>query len=222
MKKPSPRRTSAPLPPNAVHLTTRAAWHRWLNANHSRPQGVWLVSYRTRTGKPRLSYTDAVEEALCFGWIDSTANTLDDERGMQWFAPRKPGTGWSKINKARIERLLAAGRMQPAGLARLERAKADGSWNLFDDVEELRVPPDLRRALQSHPPAARHFDAFPPSARKMILGWIHLAKKPETRAARIDKAARLAQQNVRANGPAARLRPAATTQRGSRGTTESR
>jgi uncharacterized protein YdeI (YjbR/CyaY-like superfamily) len=192
-------RMGGPLPTNAVHLTTRAAWRRWLNANHRRPQGVWLVSNKTVTGKPRIPYEDAVEEALCFGWIDSTGKTLDEERSMQWFSPRRPRTGWSKINKARVERLLQNGLMHPAGLARLEQAKADGSWRLFDGVEALRVPPDLKRALLARPPAARNFAGFPPSARKMILAWIVLARRPDTRATRIERTAALAQKNLRVN-----------------------
>jgi uncharacterized protein YdeI (YjbR/CyaY-like superfamily) len=117
---------------------------------------------------------------------------------MQWMAPRKPGSGWSALNKRRVERLLAEGRIAPAGLAKIQAARADGSWTALDAVEALEVPEDLHAALAGYPDARRRFDAFPPSARKMILGWISTAKKPETRAARIAETARLAQQNVRA------------------------
>lgn len=145
-------------------------------------EGVWLVSYKKATGKPRVEYEESVEEAICFGWIDSKANKLDDERSMLWFAPRKPKTGWSKPNKERVARVLAAGLLHPAGLAKVEQAKADGSWNSLDGVEELEVPTDLRGALASYPNAAAYFEAFPRSVKRGILEWILVAKKPETRA----------------------------------------
>jgi uncharacterized protein YdeI (YjbR/CyaY-like superfamily) len=188
-------------PENSTHPTTRAEWRAWLEANHARPEGVWMVSWKRATGRPRVEYEEAVEEALCFGWIDAIAKTLDEERAMQWFAPRKPGSGWSATNKRRIERLLAEGRMAPAGLAKIDAARADGSWTSLDAVEALEVPDDLRAALAGYPDARRHFDAFPNSARKMILGWIASARKPETRAKRVEETARLAQENVRAYPP---------------------
>ena len=187
------------LPKNAFHPKTRAEWRSWLAENHAREEGVWFVSYKKATGKPRVEYEESVEEALCFGWIDSKANTLDGERSMLWFSPRKPRTGWSRPNKERIERLLAAGLMQPAGLAKIEQAKADGSWNALDAVEALEVPPDLQAALASYPAAAANFEAFPRSAKRAILEWISTAKRPETRAARVSETARLANENVRAN-----------------------
>jgi uncharacterized protein YdeI (YjbR/CyaY-like superfamily) len=196
-----------PLPTNAVHPETRAAWRAWLEAHHTRTEGVWLVSYKKATGKPRVEYDASVEEALCFGWIDSKANKLDDERSMLWFAPRKAGTGWSRPNKERIARMLAAGLMHASGLAKVEQAKADGSWNLLDGVEELEIPPDLRSALAAYPRAAACFEAFPRSAKRGILEWILTAKKPETRARRIADTARLADQNVRANQWAPKAKP---------------
>jgi uncharacterized protein YdeI (YjbR/CyaY-like superfamily) len=189
-----------PNPPeNSVHPATRDDWRAWLEQNHTRPEGIWFVSYKKAAGKPRVTYEDAVEEALCFGWIDSKGGTVDDERTMLWMAPRKPRTGWSRPNKERIERLVAEGRMAPPGLAKIEAAKQDGSWTLLDASEALEMPAELEDALASHPDAARHFAAFPPSARKAILQWISLAKRPETRAARIAETARLANENVRAN-----------------------
>lgn len=187
------------LPDYATHPTTRAAWHAWLARHHTRIEGVWLVSWKQATGRPRIDYEAAVEEALCFGWVDSKVNKLDDERSMLWFAPRKAKTGWSKPNKARVERLIAAGRMQPAGLAKIERAQADGSWHALDGVEALEVPADLRAALAALPAAMVHFDAFPRSAKRGILEWIQSARRPETRAARIAETARLANDNQRAN-----------------------
>ena len=187
------------LPPNAVHPKTRSAWRKWLETHHARPEGVWLVAYKKSTGKSRFQYDESVEEALCFGWVDSKVNKLDDERSMLWFAPRKAGTGWSKPNKERIERLLSLGLMHPAGLAKVEQAKADGSWSLLDAVEALEVPADLAKALAEYPSASRNFENFPRSVKRNILEWIQIAKKAETRAARIEETARLAQDDVRAN-----------------------
>lgn len=189
-----------PNPPeNSVQPSHRDEWRAWLERNHDRSDGVWLVSYKKAAGKPTVTYPEAVEEALCFGWIDSKPGKLDDERTMLWYSPRKPGSGWARTNKERIERLMAEGRMTPAGLAKIEAAKADGSWTRLDSSEAMEVPADLEAALASYPDAARHFHAFPPGVRKAILQWISLAKKPETRAARIDETARLANENIRAN-----------------------
>jgi uncharacterized protein YdeI (YjbR/CyaY-like superfamily) len=178
----------------------RATWRAWLEANHATARGAWLVTWRARAGRPFLDYEAAIEEALCVGWIDSTAGRYDDERGKLYFSPRKRRSVWAATNKARVERLLAAGRMRPAGMAAVERAKADGSWTVLDGPERLEVPADLAVALESNPPAAANFDAFPPSARKMLLGWIATAVRPETRASRITKVAAAAQRNERTIG----------------------
>ena len=191
--------SNASLPPNAVHPKTRAEWRAWLVQHHTQTTGVWLVSYKQATGKVRFDYDAAVEEALCFGWIDSKANKLDAERSMLWFSPRKPGTGWSRPNKQRIEKLLAAGLMMPAGLAKIEAAQQDGSWTALDAIENLEIPPDLQQALRANPIADQHFQAFPRSVKRGILEWIATAKRPETRAKRIDETARLAAENIRAN-----------------------
>lgn len=189
----------AKLPANAVHPHSRAEWRAWLEANHTRREGVFLVSLKKAAGGPEVTYDEAVEEALCFGWVDSKPQKLDDRRTMLWYAPRKPGSRWAATNKARVEKLLAAGLMAPAGLAKVEAAKADGTWEALDAVEALEVPPDLAAALAGHPAAAAHFAAFPKSVRRGILEWIVAAKKPETRAKRVAETARLAQDNVRAN-----------------------
>jgi len=186
-------------PPNSVHPKTRVEWRKWLELHHTRTQGVWLISYKKATGKPRFDYDEAVEEALCFGWIDSKPNKLDDERSMLWFAPRKAGTGWSKINKARTEKMIEAGTMALAGLAKIDAAKKDGSWSALDTIEALEVPSDLAAALSANPIAQQHFDAFPRSVKRAILEWISTARKPETRAKRVKETARLAAENIRAN-----------------------
>lgn len=186
-------------PENSVHPLTREQWRQWLGEHHERNEGVWLITYKKATGKPRLEYDEAVEEALCFGWIDSKPNKLDDERSMLWFAPRKGGTGWSKPNKERIERMMATGKMHEAGLAKVEAAKLDGTWNALDAVEALEVPTDLAQAFVNYPDSAANFEAFPRSVKRGILEWISTAKRAETRAKRVDETARLAAENVRAN-----------------------
>jgi uncharacterized protein YdeI (YjbR/CyaY-like superfamily) len=183
-----------------VEADDRETWHAWLDANHATASGAWLVTWRRTSGRVGLDYEAAIEEALCFGWVDSTGGRVDDERGKLYFAPRKPRSGWAATNKARIERLIAEGRMAPAGLAAIERAKANGSWEVLDSVERLEVPDDLAAALAAQPPAAANFGAFPPSARKMLLGWVAQARRPETRATRIGKVAAAAARNERAVG----------------------
>ncbi len=187
------------LPPDAVHPGSRADWRRWLARHHERGAGVWLVSYKKSTGKPRMEYDEAVEEALCFGWVDSKPRKLDDERTMLYFAPRKPGSGWSAPNKQRVERMLAAGRMMPAGLAKVEAARRDGTWSKLDAVEALEIPADLQEALRVHGEAATHFESFPRSVKRGILEWIGNARRAETRARRIEETAVLAARNERAN-----------------------
>lgn len=186
-------------PKNSVHPLSITEWRAWLIEHHQREEGIWLITYKKATGKPRIDYDAAVTEALCFGWIDSKPNKLDDERSLLWFAPRKPGTGWSRLNKERIARMIAAGKMAPAGLAKVEAAKADGSWAALDAIENLEVPEDLAAALAEYPNAATHFDAFPRSVKRGILEWIASAKRAETRAKRIAETARLAEENQRAN-----------------------
>lgn len=186
-------------PSNSTHPESRANWRTWLEREHRRREGVWLISYKKATGKPALTYDEAVEEALCFGWVDSTAQKLDDERKMLYFAPRKPRSGWSRPNKTRIARLTAAGLMAPDGLAKVEAAKADGSWSALDDVENLVVPDDLAAAFVQHPQSAAQWEAFPRSAKRGILEWIANAKRDDTRARRVEETARLAQHGERAN-----------------------
>lgn len=190
---------STPLPPNSIHPLTRAEWRAWLTEHHQRQEGIWLITYKKASGKSTFDYDAAVEEALCFGWIDSKPNKLDDERAMRWFAPRKAKTGWSKVNKERIEKLLVAGLIMPAGLAKIAAAKEDGTWQALDGVEALEIPADLATALAAYPNATAYFDAFPRSIKRGILEWISTAKQPATRTKRIEETARLAEANQRAN-----------------------
>jgi uncharacterized protein YdeI (YjbR/CyaY-like superfamily) len=186
-------------PPNSIHPKSRADWRKWLEENHTRAEGVWLVSYKKASGKQSFDYEESVEEALCFGWIDSKGNKLDDERTMLWFSSRKAGSKWAKPNKERVAKLMKAGLMAPAGLAKVEAAKKDGTWNALDGVEALEIPPDLAKALSKNKPAKGYFEAFPRSVKRAILEWILNAKKPETRAKRIEETVTLAEKNIRAN-----------------------
>jgi uncharacterized protein YdeI (YjbR/CyaY-like superfamily) len=182
-----------------VHAETREQWRRWLADNHERRTGVWLVSWTQHTDRPRVSYDESVEEALCVGWVDSKGRKLDDDRTMLWFAPRKPDSAWSRSNKERVARLEAAGSMRPAGRRAIEQAKASGSWTRLDDVEDLVVPDDLAAAFAAHPGSQEHWDAFPRSVKRAILEWIVQARRAETRAKRIAEAAERAGRGERAN-----------------------
>jgi uncharacterized protein YdeI (YjbR/CyaY-like superfamily) len=185
-----------------VLVASRAEWRRWLEREHATSAGVWAVVVKKGAlvhGDAYVSPVDLNEECLCFGWIDSKPGRIDDRLTALLCTPRKPGSGWSKVNKDRLLGLLANGLVAPAGLAAIDRAKQDGSWSKLDDVDLLSVPDDLAHALDVRSPARANFDAFPKSARRGILEWISTAKTPDTRARRVDETAHLAQENVRAN-----------------------
>ena len=179
----------------------RAGWRAWLVANHATSSGVYLVSWRRRTQRASVPYEEAVEEALCVGWIDSVGRTLDEDRSIQWFAPRRSRSAWARSNKERVERLSAAGLMLPAGLAAIDEAKRNGSWTMLDDVENLVVPDDLAAALGAEPAARDNWEAFTRSARRAMLEWIVQARRPETREKRIAAIADAAGRNERAYPP---------------------
>ncbi len=166
-----------------VQVSTLAEWRRWLRDNHGTARGVWLVTFRAATGKPRLEYEDSIPDAVAYGWIDSVNKPLDDQRTMLLFTPRRAGSGWSRTNKERIARLMKEGRMKPPGLAKIAAAKRDGSWTLLDGVEALEVPNDLRRALGAA--GMRRFDALTPGRKKEHLRALVTAKTAPTRAKRI-------------------------------------
>ena len=165
-----------------VRPKSRKAWRDWLEKNHATSRGVWLVYAKKHTGLPSLTYNDAVEEALCFGWIDSKINPIDDAFFMQVFTPRNLKSAWSALNKARVERLLAAGLLAAAGLAMVKAAKESGTWHALKHVEELKIPPDLAKAIKANPDAGRHWASYSPSRRKAVLYRLAGAKRPETRA----------------------------------------
>ncbi|MEM7063080.1 MAG: YdeI/OmpD-associated family protein [Cyanobacteria bacterium P01_B01_bin.77] len=183
-----------------VEVTSRNQWRTWLTNNHTQPDSIWLVTYKKHTGSHYLSYDAIVEEALCFGWIDSLPRKLDADRTMLLLSPRRPKSPWSKLNKDRIIKMLDQGLMTPAGKEKIDQAKVDGTWIFLDDVEALVIPDDLAAALAVNPPAEKYFEAFSPSSKKGILQWIKSAKQTQTREKRIVKTVELAAQNLKATG----------------------
>lgn len=176
-----------PPSPNGKEVVTpgsRSAWRDWLASNPDRWEGVWVVYRKKSSELEGPGYDDLVEEALCFGWIDSQSRRVDGDRVIQWFSPRRKGGLWSARNKERIERLERTGLMTAAGRAMIEEAKADGSWSQTDDVDALIVPPDLEAALGSAGAKAA-YEALADSVKRQYLWWISSAKRPVTRAARI-------------------------------------
>lgn len=177
----------------------RQEWREWLSENYEKAAGIWLVYYKKASGKPRVTYDEAVEEALCFGWIDSLPRKLDDERAKLLFTPRKLNSVWSKLNKTRVEKLVANGAMTEIGLAKIEAAKIDGSWNTLNDSDDLKIPDDLLEKLADNKIAQANFDKFSASVRKNILAWIASAKRDATRVDRLEKTVEMAAKNKRAN-----------------------
>jgi len=187
-----------------VPIESRAELRAWLEANHATTESIWLVMFKKHVAGKYVSRDDVVEEALCFGWIDSLTRKLDADRMMVLLSPRRPGSRWSRLNKQRVEKLLADDLMAPPGLAAIERAKEDGSWTIFDEIEDLIIPSDLAAELAGNEMAARNFHAFNDSSKKAILWWIKSAKRAATRQRRIADTVRLAEHNVRAGHPESR------------------
>lgn len=177
----------------------RAAWRQWLADNHASEKSVWLIIYKKDSGTPSVYYDEAVDEALCFGWIDSKANKGDNEHYFQFFAKRNPKSKWSRVNKDKVERLIAQGLMTNAGMKMIEFAKATGTWTALDEVENLILPDELQQAFNANEIAKAHWDNFPRSVKRGILEWISNAKRPETKQKRIEETVTLAAQNIRAN-----------------------
>lgn len=189
----------APDATNSVYAKDRKAWRAWLQQNGETQSFVWLIIYRKSSSTPSVYYDEAVEEALCFGWIDSKPNKRDEESHYLSFSQRKPKSVWSKINKERIERLTAQGLMTARGQALIDAAKQSGTWDALNSVDALEYPAELKKAFAKNKTARKFFDAFPPSAKKGILQWINSAKTAETKAKRIAETVGLAEKNERAN-----------------------
>lgn len=183
----------------AIAARSANAWRNWLERNHQKERSVWLIIYRKESQVPSVYYDAAVDEALCFGWVDSKVNKRDGESYYQYFAQRNPKSKWSGINKEKVGKLEKAGKMTPAGQEMIRIAKANGNWAALDGVENLEVPADLARAFKADPAAASFWEAFPRSAKRGILEWILSAKKEETRQKRILETVTKAAKNERAN-----------------------
>lgn len=181
------------------YADSRAAWRKWLLKNHKKESAVWLNIYKKASGTPSVNYKEAVLEALCFGWIDSTPNKKDEQSYYQYFAPRNPKSKWSVINKKAVAELQSKNLMHKSGLALVELAKNSGTWDALDDIHAMVLPPELKKLLTKNKIAKQNWDAFPPSTKRGILEWISNAKKDETRTKRILETVTLAEKNIRAN-----------------------
>jgi uncharacterized protein YdeI (YjbR/CyaY-like superfamily) len=188
-----------------VQIESRAELRAWLASNHGQTDSIWLVIFKKNKG-PHVGYDDIVEEAICFGWIDSRVAKLDEARSMLLLSPRKTGSAWSKVNKDRVARLAPLGLIMPSGQKMIDQAKVDGTWDKLNDVDALIEPDDLVAALDTTPQARHMWDRFPPSSRRGILEWINAAKRDETRQARVLQTATLAAQGIKANFPEGRNR----------------
>ena len=174
---------------------SRTAWREWLQENHDKKQSVWLIYYKKKSNIPSVLYSEAVEEALCFGWIDSKSKPIDDEKFMQFFSKRKIKSVWSKINKEKIERLTKEGLMTEAGFDIIEKSKQNGSWTILDEAEALIVPIDLEQEFEKNANAKTYFLSLSRSDKRNILQWLILAKREETRNKRISEIIELANKN---------------------------
>lgn len=169
-----------------VYIPNRKTWRRWLAENHDKEKSIWLVHDKVSNGG-KLTYDGIVEEALCFGWIDSTVKKRDDGRSMIYLSVRKPKSIWAKSNKIRVEKLVRNNLMTPAGLQSIQIAKENGSWSSMDAVEDLILPKELKSALSKNETAAKFFETRSPSLKKQVLYYIYSAKQPETREKRVEK-----------------------------------
>jgi len=197
-----------------VTVRSRAEWRRWLENNHESDKSIWLVTYKKHTGKRYVAYDEVVEEALCFGWIDGLRRPLDEDRTMLHVSPRRARSVWSKINKDRVEQLIANGLMMEPGLAKIERAKRDGTWDYLQDADALVTPDDLVAAFAERPGFKAGFEALSESMRRRLLHFLKDAKAADTRKKRIDQIFEMAKQKGRPKAaPAVSNKPRARNRR---------
>ena len=180
-------------------IESRAQWRDWLAGHHGSAAGVWVTTYKKDSGRPYVPVGEIIDEALAHGWVDSRPRSVDGTRSQRLLTPRRPTSAWSRVNKQRVERLIAARRLTPAGLAVIQTAKRNGAWTALDEVETLTEPGDLRAALDADPAARHYWNAFPRSSKRAILEWIAAAKTSSTREKRITETTATAAVNVRAN-----------------------
>ena len=184
---------------NTFYADSKVSFRNWLIENHEKEQNVWLIIYKKDSETPSITYDQALDEALCFGWVDSSIKKNDEVSFLQYFAKRNPKSNWSKVNKLKIERLMQEGLMMEAGLKMIAIAKESGTWTALDDVENLINPPDLQAELDKSTLAQEYFDLFPRSVKRGILEWLLNAKQLETRTKRISEIVSKAERNERAN-----------------------
>lgn len=177
--------------------SSQAEWRKWLEENHNSKQSVWVIQYKKKANVPTISWNESVDEALCFGWVDSIRKTIDEEKFMQFFCKRKAKSTWSKINKEKVVQLIAQNLMSGAGYKSIELAKQNGSWTILDEVEELTIPIDLEIAFKIKPGSADYFLTLSKSVKKAILQWLMFAKRVETRTKRVNEIAELAAQGLK-------------------------
>lgn len=184
-----------------LYVTARSEWREWLKKNHAKKKEIWLIYYKKHTGKPRIPYDDAVEEAICYGWIDSTVKRIDEEKYMQRYTPRRMDSIWSDTNIIRVKKMLDAGKLAEPGLKKIPddvmKAAKSGKIRKTGRVipKFLPTPPDLEEALAKNKKASGNWEKFAPSHRKMYIYWIEDAKRPETRERRIKRVVEMAEQN---------------------------
>lgn len=174
------------------YAANKNQWRKWLEKNYNKKDGVWLVQYKRNSGVSTISWSDAVDEALCFGWIDSIKHPIDEEKFKQFFSKRKASSTWSKVNKEKVEQLIASGKMHPAGLACIEIAQKNGMWSILDTVDALEIPVDLEKAFRKIKGSKAFFESQSKTSKKGMLQWLVLAKRSETRQQRINEIAMLA------------------------------
>ena len=181
------------------YAKSRREWRRWLTKNHQSEKFVWLIIHHKESKTPSVYYNEAVEEALCFGWIDSKGNKRDSESFYLFFAQRNPKSNWSKINRERVEKMTTQGLMTASGQKLIDLAKMNGTWTAMEEIDNLIIPADLKKIFVKNKKASKNFEAFPPSSKKIILNWILSAKRQETREQRIRQTVELAAKNLKAN-----------------------
>lgn len=181
------------------YAESQKAWRKWLEENHLREKSVWLIIYKKNSKVPSVYYPEAVDEALCFGWIDSKPNKRDDESYYQFFSKRNPKSNWSKVNKDKVSRLLAQGLIAAAGLNAIEIAKQNGTWRALENVDKLTIPEYMQALFDKNKVAFENWEKFPASTKRGILEWILNAKQEATKQSRISQTVELAGKNIRAN-----------------------
>ncbi|MFT5824210.1 MAG: hypothetical protein ACI8ZM_005476 [Crocinitomix sp.] len=177
--------------------TDKHDWRKWLELNHNEKEAVWLIFYKKKSSNYNLNWSESVDEALCFGWIDSVKRTIDNEKYIQYFSKRKANSTWSKINKDKVDYLNSENLMQDAGYKTIEIAKKNGSWSILDEVEALLIPEDLKKEFNERAGSLEYYESLSKSGKKILLAWVVLAKRPETRQKRIIEIAENASKKLK-------------------------